>query len=119
MIAIATRAVHERREPSEKTKTFHVLHELGHFLLHARTSGPSREHLSMMPRYCSRGDRAPIEREANAYAATFLMPRDVLLTVLGKKRRVRADEMALLCESFYVEPWTLTFRIGQLRVYAQ
>lgn len=100
---------------SEKTQTFHVLHELGHFRFHLNVSGgPQRS--PDEPRFCSSGDRSSIEFQANAYASSFLMPRQEIETAISGRKVVDSNDERRLCGAFYVEPWMLRFRLKAIGI---
>lgn len=105
--------------PSLKTKVFHVLHELGHYRLHwlmkedQSSSGP----MSHRPLFCSSGDRSPKEEQANLYASAFLMPRSEIFQIAGGRKSINWQrESKRLCESFFVEPYMLKFRLQTLGI---
>ena len=120
VIVVATKNVRKDRpeNTSEQSKLFHVFHEIGHFFLHWPRFKDKRSVLPMgEPRFCSSGDRSPIELQANAYADAFLMPRFEVFRLLDNKRTfyMRRDGR-VLCEHFFVEPWTLRLRLKKLGI---
>jgi len=118
VIAVSTRKVRDLnfREASEKTKCFHVLHEVGHYSLHWKNSrGKNPTQVHDKPLYCSSGEKSSAEFQANAYASSFLIPKTEVYEVLGEKRIIEMrKEGKDLCDRFYVEPWVLKYRLKRL-----
>ena len=120
-IVIATKEVKGKRkgEVSEETKTFHTLHEIGHYKLHVlgqvyRQAVPQPPET---PRYCSSGDRSRMELQANRYAVAFLMPEEDIRYILADKRSFNLQQDGgRLCKYFSVEPWMLKFRLSKLGI---
>lgn len=120
VIVVATEPVKKYRESiSERTKTFHVLHELGHYQLqwssavHPNGKSNPRDE----PLYCSSGDNSLPEQQANAYASAFLLPRHELSAWLDDGLRFNfkknADEV---CEQYFVERSWLEWRLRRLNI---
>jgi transcriptional regulator with XRE-family HTH domain len=119
VIVVATRNVRRRRweETSQRTQTFHAVHEIGHHRLHRQRATEIKFRLPDRPIYCSSGDKSPFEFQANAYAAAFLMPRDEIHRLIGHRHRVNMRrEGKRLCDYFFVEPQMLRFRLGSLKI---
>ena len=120
VIAVATHAARrlESVEVSEPTKTFHVLHEVGHFQLHWRQMERVPPAMPGAPMFCSSGDRSPLEFQANTYASAFLMPRQQLQQLLGSRKLIasRSEESYDWCRHFFVEPWMLDIRLKSLGI---
>lgn len=119
---IATRFAKDgRNEPvTERTKTFQLFHEIGHAQLHWSPLTQAAFELAVPeePVFCSSGEsRVPIEFQANAYAAAFLMPASEVRRLLGGRRTLDMREHGRdLCNRFYVEPWTLRIRLKNLGI---
>ena len=120
-IVVATWSVKSpgMQQVSEQTKTFQVLHEVGHYQLHWR----NRPHNMLKsvqidkPIYCSSGDNSPVERQANAYASAFLMPREEIRSLIGNKKTLNMQAHGRsLCERFFVGPQTLVWRLRRLGI---
>lgn len=119
VIAVATLAAKRdrRTEVSEETKTFHVMHELGHYRLHWRASEPIVPSTKYVPIFCSSGDHTQVEYQANAYASSFLMPRSELLAILNGRRVLNSQsDTTELCREFFVEPWMLRLRLNAIGI---
>ena len=121
VIAIANEYVKDgrRRVTSHQTKTFQILHEVGHYQLHwARKEGGELEtQLTDRPLYCSSGDTSSREVQANLYASAFLMSRRVLQQEMGNRKsfNMRKDGRRF-CELFFVEGWMLKKRLRGLGI---
>jgi len=117
-IVVTTSAVrgNSKGEVSDKTKVFHVLHEIGHFQFHWKPTAIMNHEIDK-PIYCSSGDRTPAEFQANAYASSFLMPLSELKELIGDRKvfDIRHESRGL-CEAFFVEPWMLEFRLRRLGI---
>jgi len=118
VVAVATNSAKSKgRKVSEETMAFHVLHEVGHYRLHWLRNRHVTVPVSEAPLYCSSGDRSPEEYQANAYASAFLMPKDEVFRLLGGLKLVHMEvDGASLCRHFFVEPWTLKFRLNSLGI---
>lgn len=119
VIAVATQTVRNGRRElvSEKTLTFQVLHEVGHYCLHwlTRNDYSVKQMVADRPLHCSQGDNSPQENQANLYASAFLMPRDEIFMMLeGSKTFDFTSYGKRFCDYFYVEPWTLKKRLEYL-----
>lgn len=90
VIVINTHRIKGKREElvSEGTKTFQIFHEVGHYRLHLKEDAVSSLlHLPPdRPIYCSSGGKyKPLEFQANAYASAFLIPREELEKIIGRR----------------------------------
>ena len=120
-IVIATKKVkgRHRKRASEQTKTFHTLHEVGHYQLHwlGKIYKEDIVRAPDMALYCSSGDNSPMELEANRYAATFLMPEEVIRFFLAGRTSFNMEkEGDHLCKNFFIEPWMLEKRLRGLNI---
>ena len=85
---------------------FTVAHELGHIVLHSGSSQPA-----------SPSDATRMEREANRFAAAFLVPGDVLLEDLeGAGGRVTLSTLATLKQKWGYSIKAFVFRFRELGV---
>lgn len=121
VIAIATKYVKDgrRRDTTDQTQTFQILHEMGHYKLHwpQREGGKIETQLTDRPLYCSSGDSSPREVQANHYAGAFLMPEGAVRQLIGdRKSFVMGRDGRHLCEHFFVEPWILKRRLRSLGI---
>lgn len=97
--------------------TFHVLHEVGHYLLHHQSIRESQTQNPDRPLYCSSGSRSPIEVQANTYASAFLMSREDIFQMIGRRKSINMlKEGKQMCDYFFVEPWMLVFRLKRLDI---
>jgi len=103
-IAVNSRHVEVRRR-------FTAAHELGHLLLHRRILTPNMcFNCSMRPIRLDDDDRR--EREANAFAAEFLMPRRLVYALIDSGR-VSATGLA---ERFRVSGQAMHWRLETLKI---
>ena len=72
-----TNTIYVNENESPKRQTFTVAHELAHALLH-RTWASTNDYRVMMRNNDASRLHDPYEKEANAFAANLLMPRDLL-----------------------------------------
>ncbi len=96
-------------------KRFSLAHEIGHFVLH-----PPQE--TYVNRVYARDKRSsegtdPLEVEANAFAAEFLMPEDLVKGELPFPLNVGdEEEIRLLARTFQVSPQAMTLRLYTLKL---
>lgn len=89
---------------------FTLAHELGHLLggddqgVHLDSDVFDREQL-----------RTPTEKRANAFAAAFLMPEEILRDAVGTAG-LTLDDFAALATDLMVTPMALAFRLRELRL---
>lgn len=92
---------------------FTIAHELGHFLLHRQKDAfvDYRDNKSAIM-------RTPREKQANAFAAALLMPKDQLVKDFRKFARngFSDDELKLLAERYDVSVDSMRFRIMNLHL---
>jgi transcriptional regulator with XRE-family HTH domain len=120
-IAVATHGIRKGAKDfvSEKTLTFHTLHEVGHYRLHWLTgnNNSAKQEVTDRPLECSQGDRSPKEFQANRYAVAFLMPREEIFTLLdGSKIINLTSDGEMFCDYFYVDVKTLENRLRDLGI---
>jgi Zn-dependent peptidase ImmA (M78 family) len=86
--------------PTDRLR-FSIAHELGHLLI--RTS-----------------DSDNIERYANRFAGAFLVPEEVVITELGKKRiNINWQELMLLREKYGMSVQAWIYRMRELKVISE
>ncbi|WP_137921696.1 ImmA/IrrE family metallo-endopeptidase [Hydrogenophaga sp. 2FB] len=86
---------------------FTIAHELGHFAL------GHPDALRDYPSVFSASATDPIEREANLFAASVLMPEDALRKVYRSGQATNLDELAGM---FGVSKVAMTYRLQNLRL---
>lgn len=96
---------------------FTMAHELGHLMLHPRTG---EVHVDYRDGRASEGTYRR-EREANAFAACLLMPRNIVLRCLGTRRLDPFDErdaarIADAAMELQVSHTALTWRLKALKL---
>jgi Zn-dependent peptidase ImmA (M78 family) len=111
-------------EQSNQRQRFTIAHELGHFLLHKPDSEDTVfVDKDFIVKYRSNKAYTEIElrqeQEANAFAASLLMPKDLLFEELSKENIRSMSESALIDElarTFDVSVPAMTFRLSNLNV---
>lgn len=96
------------RRHSETRRRFTAAHELGHLFLHHRVL-PANTYLSCTIRL---DDDDLRERQANAFAAEFLMPRRLVYQMLDTGHR----SVTSLAEVFWVSREAMHWRLETLKV---
>ncbi len=100
-------------------KRFTIAHELGHFLLHGNINEvlfvDKNFKVHFRDQASSTGELRK-EREANAFAAAILMPREMLIETINQYGLDLTDENAIkeLAKKFKVSSTAMTFRISNL-----
>ncbi|MGY6649487.1 ImmA/IrrE family metallo-endopeptidase [Wenyingzhuangia sp. IMCC45574] len=110
---------------SEVRKRFSIAHELGHYVLHRFNQELFVDHKQFKAIFrdndSSKGDITQ-EREANAFAAALLMPKEKLNKALSKHVFDLADSdeniIDKLAKKFNVSSQAMTYRIAKLRLFA-
>lgn len=107
------------KDISERRR-FTIAHELGHYFLH-------RDQMEMFVDksfYALRDERSSkgeyiIEREANAFAASLLMPRDLVIEAVNQQNFDLGDDTALqkISEKFQVSTQAMSFRLANLNIF--
>ncbi len=84
-------------EKSAERSRFDLAHELGHLAMHSRSASPTEN------------STREIEREADAFASAFLMPRRALLSVAGREPAL--PQILALRSHFRVSAMAMTRRL--------
>jgi Zn-dependent peptidase ImmA (M78 family) len=110
----------------EVRQRFTIAHELGHFILHRKNSTSSEQLFidrDFLVKYRSSNKYSPSEYEqeqqANAFAATLLMPEEFVLAELAKIDYDDLTEIELidaLARVFEVSPTAMTYRLANLDI---
>ncbi len=94
---------------------FTVAHELGHFYLHSKSKPlfiDKNKNVMYRDQNSSTGELV-LEREANAFAASILMPRFLIEAELESNNDDK-DVVESLAHRFGVSPQALSFRLSNL-----
>ena len=97
-------------------RRYTIGHELGHWVLHAGAIRSGT--LSLLNRgrtWCRDGSRDPAEVQAEKFAATLLMPRDLLRSELPTGSWSGWGPVYRLAERFVVTPTAMIVRLKELR----
>lgn len=111
-------------DPTESSvrQRFTIAHELGHYVLH----GSSKDELFVDKEFkvLFRDQRSSTgelkrEQEANSFAASILMPEELLRKEIGIHAYDLTDEDAIkkLAKIFDVSPLAMTYRISNLNLF--
>lgn len=109
---------------SEVRRRFTVAHEIGHFVLHRLENNVFVDKKEFKVLY--RDDNSSTgeikqEREANAFAAALLMPRERVIKELNKKNFDLGDEkedvIQELAKIFKVSTQAMMYRISNLQLF--
>lgn len=92
---------------TEGRRRFTLAHEFGHYLLH-RHRFPAG--IRCDEKGVARGDGALIEKEADQFAAAFLMPLDDMRQQIGPKQKPGFDELGACAIRYGVSLTALTLR---------
>ena len=85
-------------------QSFTIAHELGHWLLHRAIFEGEPAKYPVLPRFTEPNQNDPLEKEANKFAASLLVPKRLLLPVRGAS-------VAALAEIFGVSRTMMEFRV--------
>lgn len=108
-------------------KRFTVAHEIGHYVLHRMNQVLFVDHNHFKPVF--RDNRSSTgefiqEREANAFAAALLMPKQHLINTLNKTHFDLAgdddkgvDVISLLAKEFNVSTQAMAYRMSNLNLF--
>ncbi len=109
---------YNENEKNEKRSRFTIAHELGHFVLHKNIpliiDKGKNDRILFRDSFPTSGefDR---EREANAFAASLLMPKFLIDTEI-KKVPKDADIVSYLSDKFNVSEQAMSFRLTNLEL---
>lgn len=110
-------------DPTESSvrQRFTIAHELGHFILHGTKDElfVDKEFKVMFRNQRSSTGELKREQEANAFAASILMPVDLLVTEIENHAYDMTDESAIkkLAKIFDVSQLAMTYRIANLNLF--
>lgn len=96
------------REDATTRQMFTIAHELGHWVLHRDYFRLHPERYPVLPRLQQVVDKNPFEQEANTFAANLLVPKRLLVPLIGVP-------VATLARIFAVSQQMMEFRIRDVR----
>ncbi len=105
---------------SSVRQRFTIAHELGHYLLHSKSSKEDlfidKGFKVLFRDYSSSTGEIRNEKEANAFAAALLMPKNLLISKIEELDLDLTDESAIkeLAKMFNVSTISMSFRISNL-----
>lgn len=82
LVDFANARLYANKSDNLERQLFTVAHELGHWLLHKEFYETDPERYNFLPRFSSPDRDDPLEQEANRFAASLLIPRRLLVSVL-------------------------------------
>lgn len=97
-------------------KRFTVAHEIGHLILHSKEQPVF---IDKAPRVMFRNEASSTgeilkEREANAFAASLLMPKELLVNEIDNAPNDINDAIKFLANKFKVSENAMSFRLSNL-----
>lgn len=97
-------------------KRFTIAHELGHYFLHRSLKSTFVDEV-----FTRSGTSNQIEREANAFAASLLMPKVLVLKAIEniEKNKIDDETIVSLSKSFNVSGISMTYRLVNLNIIEQ
>jgi Zn-dependent peptidase ImmA (M78 family) len=114
------------KSESEVRRRFTVAHEIGHFILHRLDNEifvDKKEFKVLYRDNSSATGEIKQEREANAFAAALLMPRERVIQELQKMTFDLGDDkedvINKLSETFKVSSQAMMFRISNLKLFIE
>lgn len=104
-----------------KRQRFTIAHELGHFVLHSKEQPLF---VDKTPKVMYRNNASTTgeilkEREANAFAAALLMPRDLISDAIENCDLGGDDIVEKLARDFNVSEQAMSFRLSNLGYYLE
>ena len=102
-----------------KRQRFTIAHELGHLRLHSKDQPVF---IDKAPKVMYRNNASATgeihkEREANAFAAALLMPKDLIANVIENCKCGGDDAVKYLAKEFKVSDQAMSFRLSNLGYY--
>jgi len=96
---------------------FTIAHEIGHYLLHAKDSTLFVDKEVLYRDVNSSTGELLREREANAFAASLLMPQKLITQEVDKHKKEPTDKLiSQLAKKFKVSQQAITIRLSNLGV---
>ena len=99
------KVIYVNTEDSAKRQLFSVAHELGHYLLDHDVKD-----YGVLLRLATPIDKDPCEQEANFFAASILVPKEMLRNVVARYPSARQNIRAL-ARYFGVSPIVIKYRL--------
>lgn len=100
----------------EARQRFTIAHELGHFILHKNSKllFVDKSEKVMYRNFDSSTGEIRKEREANAFAASLLMPKKFILLAINNIPSYEVDTISYLAKEFKVSEQAMNFRLANL-----
>tara|TARA_R110002020_G_scaffold31481_2_gene98089 strand:+ start:2171 stop:2689 length:519 start_codon:yes stop_codon:yes gene_type:complete len=97
-------------------KRFTIAHELGHYYLHRQFKSTFVDEV-----FARSGSSNQVEREANAFAAALLMPKELIIKAIkvNNWQTIDDDEILSLAKKFNVSGVSMTYRLVNLNIIDQ
>jgi len=108
--------IYNKNERNRKRQRFTIAHELGHYVLHRNIPliiDKGNREITFKRDLSSTTGEIRREREANAFAASLLMPRDLVEKEILKVPK-DADIITRLASRFNVSTQAMSFRLSNL-----
>lgn len=113
VVVLNERHIERLEEKDGRLRRYTVAHEIGHSVLHATDLGS----LSLFDGeriWCRDGSSDPLERQAEMFAASLLIPKDQLLAALPKDPWRGWPPVYRLADRFLVNITPMTIRLERL-----
>ncbi|MBA4300486.1 MAG: hypothetical protein C0433_10355 [Cyclobacterium sp.] len=103
-------------EQGKERMRFTIAHELGHYILHRNLKSTFVDEV-----FARSGTSSQLEREANVFAASLLMPKELLINAIEHRgwSRIGDDQIAELAKLFNVSGVSMTYRLVNLKIIEQ
>lgn len=96
--------IYVNQDDSSERQAFTIAHELGHWLLHRAIFEKEPDRYPVLPRFSHPNHADPLEKEANKFAATLLVPLNLL-------RPVKNSPVSALASVFGVSRTMMEYRL--------
>jgi Zn-dependent peptidase ImmA (M78 family) len=106
-----------KSDPLNDSRTrFTIAHEIGHYILHSKDQliFIDKSPKVMYRNTASSSGEILKEREANAFAAALLMPKDLLIAEINEAPNYIDEAIKHLSDTFGVSQQAMTFRLSNI-----
>ncbi len=115
LVVLNERHVERLEEKGGRLRRYTVGHEVGHWILHADAMRSGTLSLFDGERiWCRNGSPNPVERQAEMFSASLLIPKDRLLSALPKTPWRGWPALYRLADAFLVNVTPMTIRLERL-----
>ncbi len=101
-----TKTIYINKNDPANRKTYTIAHELGHYILKHKAN-----EFGVLPRFQSyHSEKQGIEKEADAFAANLLVPKDLLKSIM-RKYSLSNNDVGILAKMFAVSEEMMRYRL--------